>query len=370
MRVIVKRIVLVIVLVFLGFLSNLQVFGAVDEGKTDDSGITNKDKKEPLKPGEIIFEHIGDAYSWHIISFKNLDVAIPLPVIVYTKQAGLNIFFSNLLNHNKIYNGFQIAKEGPNKGKIVEILSDGTTLKPFDISITKDVLSLFISLALMLWIFISIARRYANQPDKAPKGVQSLFEPLILFVRDDVAVPSIGKERHEKYMPYLLTVFFFILFNNLMGLIPIFPGGANLTGNISVTMVLAAITFVITMISTNGSFWVHIVNTPGVPWWLKLPIPLMPFIEFSSSIIIRPFVLMIRLFANIMAGHINVMSFIMLIFIFGAMKPAVGFGFSPFSVAFVVFIYFIELLVAFIQAYVFTLLSALYFGMAKEESHH
>jgi F-type H+-transporting ATPase subunit a len=357
---------------FIGLLLPVSAALASSEGSdVADSVSGHQEKKEAFKPGEIIFEHIGDAYSWHIISFSDLDVAIPLPVIVYSKYSGLHAFISSKFEHgHAAYKGFELAAEGSNKGKVVERLEDGSLVRPFDISITKNVLSLMISIGLMLWIFISIARRYTKYPDKAPKGMQSMFEPLILFVRDDIAIPSIGKDRYERFMPYLLTVFFFIWINNMMGLIPIFPGGANVTGNIAITMVLAVITFFITMFSTNKYFWVHIVNTPGVPWWLKLPIPLMPFIEFSSNIIIRFFVLMIRLFANITAGHINVLSFIMLIFIFGAMKPAIGWAFSPFSVIFVVFIYFIELLVAFIQAYVFTLLSALYFGMAKEKGHH
>jgi F-type H+-transporting ATPase subunit a len=328
-------------------------------------------KKEALKPGDIIFEHIGDSYYWHIVSFKDKVVSIPLLVIVYSQNSGLKVFCSSKLEHGHAsYQGFEISEEGKYKGKIVEKLADGSISKPIDISITKNVLSLLFSLALMLWMFISIANRYKKRPNEAPKGMQSILEPLVIFVRDEIAIPSIGKDRYEKFMPYLLTVFFFIWINNMMGLIPIFPGGANVSGNITITMILALITFFITLFSTNKFYWVHLVNTPGVPWWLKLPIPLMPFIEFSSNIVIRPFVLMIRLFANITAGHINVLSFIMLIFIFGAMNPIAGFGFTPVSVAFVVFIYFIELLVAFIQAFVFTLLSALYFGMAKEQGHH
>lgn len=360
-----------ILLILFGLILNVQLISALQkENKKDIEKVPAK-SNEAFNPGDIILEHVGDAYEWHIVSYKNFNLSIPLLVIVYSKYEGFHVFSSLKLDHGeKSYLGFQIAKEGDNKGKIIETLPDGSTIKPIDLSITKNVLSLFISLVLLLWIFISIARRYETYPNRPPKGIQSLLEPLIIFVRDDIGIPSIGKDRYEKYMPYLLTVFFFIFLNNLLGLIPIFPGGANVTGNIAVTMVLAIITFIITMISTNKYFWIHMVNTPGVPWWLKLPVPLMPFIEFSSNIIIRPFVLMIRLFANILAGHINVLSFIMLIFIFGAMKPAIGFGFSPFSVAFVVFIYFIELLVAFIQAYVFTLLSALYFGMAKEDNHH
>jgi F-type H+-transporting ATPase subunit a len=217
-------------------------------------------------------------------------------------------------------------------------------------------------------IFISIANSYKKRKGKAPKGLQSFLEPLILFIRDDVAKASIGEKKYEKYMPYLLTLFFFIFFNNLFGLVPFFPGGANLTGNIAVTMVMALFTFVITTFSGNKNYWVHVFNTPGVPWWLKFPVPLMPLVEVMG-VFTKPFVLMVRLFANITAGHIIVLGFMSLIFIFGAMAPAIGYGVSVVSVAFSVFMLLLELLVAFIQAYVFTLLSALYFGMATEEHH-
>ena len=178
----------------------------------------------------------------------------------------------------------------------------------------------------------------------------------------------IGK-KYEKYLPFLLTVFFFILINNLLGLIPWIPGGSNVTGNIAVTMVLAVATFLITNLSGNKDYWVHIFNTPGVPWWLKLPVPLMPLVEFSQ-VFIKPFVLMVRLFANILAGHIIALGFYSLIFIFGSMHIAAGYGVSLVSVAFTVFMSLLELLVAFIQAFVFTLLSALYFGAAVAEHHH
>jgi F-type H+-transporting ATPase subunit a len=223
-------------------------------------------------------------------------------------------------------------------------------------------------LAFILWIFLSVADGYKRNPNKAPRGLQSFLEPLILFVRDDIAKPSIGEHKYEKYLPYLLTIFFFIWINNMMGLIPIFPGGANITGNIAITFVLAIFTFTITTFNGNKNYWLHVFNPPGVPWWLKLPIPLIPFIEFMG-LFIKPFVLMIRLFANITAGHVIALGFFSLIFIFGAMKPALGFAVSPVSVAFTFFMSLLELLVAFIQAYVFTLLSALYFGMAVEEHH-
>jgi F-type H+-transporting ATPase subunit a len=327
-------------------------------------------EKKGFNPGDLILEHVGDSYVWHILNYKEHIIAVPLPVILYSKQSGFHFFFSNKFEHGHAsYQGFEIS-EGPLfKGKIVEKLSDGTVVRPYDISITKNVLSLLLSFGVILWIFLSMAKRYRLYPDKAPKGIQSAIEPIIIFIRDDIAIPSLGKHKYEKYMPFLLSVFFFVLINNMMGLIPIFPGGANVTGNIAVTMVLAVFTFAITSYSGTKKYWVHLINAPDIPWWLKFPIPLMPFIEIMG-VFIKPFVLMIRLFANILAGHINLLGFISLIFVFGAIKPAIGYGFSPVSVGFAIFLYFLELLVAFIQAYVFTLLSALYFGAAAEEAHH
>lgn len=220
----------------------------------------------------------------------------------------------------------------------------------------------------MLVIFFSVAKSYKNRGKRAPKGLQSILEPLILFIRDDIAAPSIGKH-YEKYMPFLLTTFFFIFFSNLIGLIPVFPGGANVTGNIAVTLVLACFTFVIILIKANKNYWTHIFNPPGIPWWLKFPLPLIPVIELAG-VFIKPFVLMVRLFANITAGHIIVLGFVSLIFIFGQMSTGLAYGVSTVSVFFSIFISLLELLVAFIQAYVFTMLSALYFGMATEEHHH
>jgi F-type H+-transporting ATPase subunit a len=331
--------------------------------------------EEKFKPGPFILDHIGDSYFWHILHYENkaghqVQWAIPLPVIVYSSEKGLNIFMSSHFEHgHAAYKGFHIAEAGAHKGKIVEILGDGSEVVPLDLSITKNVFSLFVSFIILLWIFIGIARKYNRNPNSAPKGLQSWIEPLILFIRDDVARPMIGEKRYERYMPYLLTLFFFIFLNNLMGLIPIFPGGANVTGNIAVTMVMALFTFLITNFSGNRDYWVHMVNMPGVPWWLKLPVPLMPIIEILQ-VFLKPFVLTIRLFANMTAGHIIPLAFISLIFIFAEMHPLIGYGVSVVSVAFSVFMGLLELLVAFIQAYVFTLLSALYFGMATAEHSH
>lgn len=309
--------------------------------------------------GKMILEHIKDAHDWHIMDINGHAVSIPLPIILYVNGEGLKIFSSSRFDHgHATYEGFSLVEN-----KIVS--EEGKQF--IDISITKNVFSMFISVALLLLVFLSIAKTYKKNPNKAPKGLQSWLEPLIIFVRDDIAKPSIG-HKYERYLPFLLTIFFFIFFNNLLGLIPFFPGGANVTGNIAVTLVLATLTFIITLFSSNKHYWIHIFNTPGVPWWLKFPVPLMPIVEIMG-VFTKPVVLMLRLFANITAGHIIVLAFFSLIFIFGAMSPAIGFGVSIVSVAFTIFMNFLELLVAFLQAYVFTLLSAIYFGMAVEEHH-
>lgn len=329
-------------------------------------------KKEPFNPKELIFHHVLDAYEWHITTIGETHISIPLPIIVYSQQSGLHTFMSYELSHGEgVYEGFKIAHEGPYSGKIVEVAGSGEEIRPIDLSITKNVVALFVSIALILIIFLSIAKRYSENYARSPKGVQSALEPIILFIRDDVAKSSIGP-KYGKYLPYLLTVFFFIFFNNLLGLVPIFPGGANLTGNIAVTMVLAVFTFVITTFSGTKDYWKHMINTPGVPWWLKFPIPLMPVLEIMQ-VFIKPIILMIRLFANITAGHIVMLGFYSLIFIFGESNVFAGYGVSVVSIAFTIFMSLIELLVAFIQAYVFTLLSALFIGMAlatHEEHEH
>ena len=234
-----------------------------------------------------------------------------------------------------------------------------------DMSITKNVFGLLLIIGLMLWLFLKIAKAYTTNKMAAPKGAQSFFEPLIIFLRDEVAKPSIG-HHYERFMPFLLTLFFFILLNNLLGLIP-FLGGINVTGNIAVTLVLALITFVVTTINANKNYWMHIVAPPGVPLWL---LPIMIPIEILG-VFSKPFVLMLRLFANVTAGHIIILAFVGLIFIFNDKYGAAGgYGVAVVSTAFAIFMNCLELLVAFLQAYVFTLLAALYFGGATEEAHH
>ncbi len=328
----------------------------------------HQNKNEKFQPGEFILGHVGDAYEWHILDFEHTHVSIPLPIILYSEHSGLNLFMSSRFHHGtESYKGFSLAEEGEYKGKIIETYN-GEISVPLNLSISKNVVALFVSLILLLWIFISVANRYKANPNSAPKGLQSVLEPFILFVRDDIAKDSIGEKRYLAYTPFLLTIFFFIFINNLLGLVPIFPFGANLTGNIAVTMVLALFTFAITTFSGNKHYWKHIFNAPGIPWWLKFPIPLMPIVELMG-VFTKPFVLMVRLFANITAGHIIALGFYSLIFIFGEMHTGLGYGVSVVSVTFVIFMTFLELLVALIQAYVFTLLSALYFGMAVEEAH-
>lgn len=340
--------------------------------------------EEEFNPGEYIMGHITDEYGWHITTFNEHHISIPLPVMLF--DGGKFVAFSSEKFHHghQAYNGYALGFTKETDGSIVKLggeyanyTGELTADTPYpidhvckyDVSITKNVCALLVSIILLCWIFLSVAKKYKDGPLKAPKGMQSLLEPLILFIRDDVAIPSIGEEKYQKYFPYLLTLFFFILVNNLMGLVPIFPGGANLTGNIAVTAVLAIITFFITNISGSKHYWKDIFNAPGVPWWLKFPIPLMPLVEFIG-VFTKPFVLMIRLFANITAGHIIVLGFIGLIFIFGTMSPAIGYAVSPVSIFFYLFMGLLELLVAFIQAFVFTLLSAIYIGMAIEEPHH
>ncbi|MCF8372166.1 MAG: F0F1 ATP synthase subunit A [Bacteroidales bacterium] len=321
-----------------------------------------------FEPGSFIMDHIADSYDWHVATIGDFHLSLPLPIILISKEQGLKIFMSSKFHHgHETHSNFMLMMEGENKGKIVETLSTGEQVLPLDFSITKNVLAIFFSLGLLLWVFISIAKSYQRREGQAPKGMQSFLEPLIIFIRDDVAKASIGEKKYERYVPYLLTIFFFIFLNNLLGLVPILPGGANVTGNIAVTLVLALFTFGITTFSGNGAYWKHIF-WPDVPSWLKVPIPLMPVVELIG-VFTKPFVLMVRLFANITAGHIIALGFFSLIFIFGSMNIVAGYGISILSIAFTIFMTFLELLVAFIQAYVFTLLSALYFGMAVEEHH-
>ncbi len=379
MQLIIKTKTILTCLIFMAFLAGnsftvqaLTVANATEKVSQDTSS-HKKGEKESFNAGEMIIEHITDAYEWHIATIGETHITIPFPVILVW-EGKLYTFCSSKFHHGQeAYQGFKICHDkGPNKGKIIHVSKDANgneiadTKLPLDFSITKVVFALLFSIVLISLIFISVARSYKKRRGMAPKGLQSLLEPLIIFVRDDIAKSSLG-EKYEKYTPYLLTVFFFIFINNLLGLVPFFPGGANVTGNLAVTGVLAVLTFVITSVGASKDYWLHIVNPP-VPTWLKLPVPLMPIVELIG-VFTKPFVLMVRLFANITAGHIIALGFMSLIFIFGNMNVGLGYGVSVVSVFFAIFMGLLELLVAFIQAYVFTLLTSLYFGMAMEKHH-
>lgn len=344
------------------------------------------DKEQPKKrsfdANEVIFGHVLDAHEFHFFSYKDGDgeehaAIIPLPVILYSPQKGFSTFMSSKFHHGKEnYKGYSTLtdekihelKLDPKKyhaGQVVAVNGNGeidTSIKVYDLSLTRNVVQMILALALLVWIMLSIAKKYKNGygVNSAPKGTQSLLEPVINFVKDEVAKPNLG-HKYQKYLPYLLTVFFFILINNLVGLI---PGTANVTGNIAFTMVLALISFIVILFSSNKHYWGHIINPP-VPIGVK---PILIPVEILG-IFTKPFALMIRLFANMIAGHIIIICLISLIFIFGAMSNVMGWGFSPLSVAFVIFIYFIELLVAFLQAYIFTNLTAVFVGQAFEGGH-
>lgn len=338
-------------------------YGQETEEKAEVAGHGNSGE-EAFDASTFIMEHIADSHEWHILTKKNGEaLAVYLPVILYSREKGLDMFSSKKLAHGAIYEGYKLEEEGDLQGVIVNVNGEGIVDEeniPLDFSMTKAVMGLLFACIIGLVLFLSLSRSYKKTGISHPKGIQSFLEPVILFVRDDIAISNIGIHKYEKYMPYLLTVFFFILINNLMGLVPFPPPfGANVTGNIAVTFVLAFFTFIITQFSGNKTYWRHIFATPGVPLWL---LPVMIPVEIIG-IISKPFALMIRLFANITAGHIIVLSLVCLIFIFKTVAVA------PVSIMFVIFMDCLELLVAFLQAYVFTLLSALFISLAVQEHH-
>lgn len=383
-------------------------------------------KKDGFKAGEMIVHHISDGHSIHFVG----HLSMPLPCIVKTDK-GFDFFMSSVFNdeHHEPTKTYHSAKTGntyalhheviyvvdpanamqqdhhvdhtghmdhhdaqheshdlemhdgeveivldsnhvgmveaikQEEPKFEEAHFDGTSVTDF--SITKSIFGMFLMLGLVMFLFIKVAKSASKNKGKAPKGLQNVLEPLIIFIRDEVAIPSLGKKRAAKFLPFLLTIFFFIWACNLFGLIP-FLGGFNITGTLSITLVLATLVFIITSVNGNGHYWGHIVWPPGVPFAIK--VILVP-IEIAS-IFIKPAVLMIRLTANINAGHIIILAFTSLVLIFGEKGAVAGYGVGIFSTAFMIFMYFIELLVAFLQAYVFVLLTALYFSDATQEHHH
>lgn len=328
--------------------------------------------EKELNVKELILDHLADAYEWHLTSFGDTHISIPLPIIVKGETSGWHVFMSSKFHHgHEAYEGFYIAQEGKYRGKIVEKNASGEEMRPWDISLTKNATSLIISSTLLIIIVLSVSKWYRRQAKtgekKAPKGFVGFMEMFIMSVQDDIIKPCVGKN-YRKFSPYLLTVFFFILFNNLLGLIPLFPGGANVTGNIAVTLVLAVFTFFTVNLFGSKEYWKE-VFWPDVPTWLKVPIPIMPAIELVG-VFTKPFALMIRLFANILAGHSIVLGLTCLIFVTANLGAVINSSMTVVSVLLTIFISLVEILVAYIQAYVFTMLSAVFIGLAQIEPHH
>ena len=375
------------------------------------SALNAADSNESYDPVSTVMTHISDANEFHIWK----GVHLPLPCFLYAPSAGWTIMSSGqfdhghkavdkyVLNHGRVNRisadhfpmgeveigeiHHKVLSDENGKEKEVAYVSyegedfildkpstlDGGILGGgitsfYDFSITKNVFTMLLAAVLLIFVFISVAKGYKQNHGKAPKGIQSLFEVMFVFIRDEVTKPMIGEGKYERFQPFIMTLFFFILFCNLFGLIPFFPGGVNITGNLAVTFTLAIFTFIVTNINGNKHYWEHVFWMPGIPGWVKIiltPVEIM-------ALFIKPFSLMIRLFANISAGHIIILSLIGLIFLFGDNGNSVGGAAvgGVIGMLFTAFMNLIELLVAFLQAFIFAILSASYIGAAVEEHHH
>ena len=326
---------------------------------------SEEQRSQEVDVAGILFGHTADGYGWHITDWKGHHVSIPLPCIVRS-STGWHVFMSSKIAHGQEYEGLFIAEEGKYEGKIVECGVDSKLIRPFDISITKNVASLMITALLLIVIVLGTARWYKRNDasEGAPGGFTGLMEMMIMMVNDEIIKPSVGEKHYRQYAPFLLTSFFFIFLANLLGLVPFFPGGANVTGNIAVTMVLALFTFFAINLFGNKHYWKEIL-WPDVPLFLKFPIPIMQTIELFG-VISKPFSLMVRLFANIMAGHMMVLGLVAVIFVTVKLGPVINGSMTVISMLFGLVINALELLVAFIQAYVFTMLSAVFIGMSRQ----
>jgi F-type H+-transporting ATPase subunit a len=378
-----KRFTLTLVLLGLHQLTIAQAEGEVNIDNSDHSthethshhSHTEAEHSE-FVPGDFIIHHIADANKIHFFGEGADEISAPLPMIIYVEGEGLDVFMSSAFKSESESHDSHAPStaQGPSTGVLYTKDEHGITGKNengelveiWDVSITKSVFGMLLIITCIILLFTRVAKSYSRNPGLAPTGMTNFLEPLILFVRDDIAYPVIGKEKSKKFLPFLLTTFFFILGCNLLGLIP-FVGGFNITGTIGVTIILALLVFIITTINSNKHYWGHILWPPGVPHLIKLivvPIEML-------SVFIKPTVLMIRLTANMSAGHIIILSFISLVFIFNQNFGAgAGIGIGVFSTLFMIFMYFLEILVAFLQAYVFTLLAAIYFSEATQEPHH
>ncbi len=364
------------------FSISLVLFSNVSFANPEPSGDTAK-KEKIFDANEIIFGHIMDAHEFHFMSYKGSDgqdhhITIPLPVIVYSKENGFSFFMSSKFEHghhdvdgytlltNEKIDHLGLDRNKYSAGHIVA--SDGAhgvnaSVSVLDLSPTRNVVQMLLALFVLCFLLIKIAGRYKKGEGikTAPTGWQNTMETVVNFINDEICKPNLGA-KSQKYLPYILTVFLFILINNIFGLI---PGSANVTGNIAFTFILSIISFVVILFSSNKHYWGHIINPPGIPGWVK--VILVP-VEILG-IFTKPFALMIRLFANMLAGHILIICLISLIFIMASINQYIGWGFSPLSVAFTIFIYFIEILVAFLQAFIFTILTAVFVGQAFEGGH-
>ena len=318
---------------------------------------------QDLDMNEYLFGHVGDSYEWHITTVNGHPVSISLPVIVHSKTTGWHVFSSKHLEEGE-HEGFYISESGKYSGKIVERGPSGEEVRPLDISITKNVAGLMFNSALLVFLVLMAARWYRKHDavEEAPTGLAGIMEMMVTMIEDDIIKECIGKD-YKRYSPYLLTAFFFIFINNLMGIIPFFPGGANVTGNIAVTFVLAMCTFIAVNLFASKHYYKDIL-WPDVPLFLKV-IPLMPAIEIIG-IFTKPFSLMIRLFANILAGHVMLLGVVAVVFLTAKLGVAMNAGLSAIAVLFGVFMDVLELLVAFLQAYVFTMLSAVFIGLSRQ----
>ena len=319
-------------------------------------------RAQELDIDEYLFGHVSDAYGWHITTVNGRHISVHLPVIVRSRTTGWHLFSSKHIEEGEEYEGFVLDSDG----KLKERQPDGSLAKPLDISVTKNVLALMVNSLLLLLIVLLTARWYRRHDAvrEVPRGFTGLMEMLIMMVENDIVKECVG-ENYRRYSPYLLTAFFFIFINNLMGIVPFFPGGANVTGNIAVTMVLALFTFLAVNIFGNKHYWKDIL-WPDVPTWLKVPLPLMPLIEIIG-LFTKPFSLMVRLFANILAGHFMILGVVAVIFLTAKMGVGLNAGLSVISVLFGIFMDILELLVAFIQAYVFTMLSSVFIGLSQQK---
>jgi len=325
-------------------------------------------KAQELDMNEYLFGHVGDSYGWHITTINEHPVCVHLPVIVHSKTTGWHVFSSKHIEEGEEWEGFRLAtEEEKHSGKLVEV-SEGGIEKPLDISITKNVFGLFINSLIVLLVILAGAGWYRKHDarEEAPGGFAGLVEMVVMMIEDDVIKPCVGKD-YKRYSPYLLTAFFFIFINNLMGIIPFFPGGANITGNIAVTLCLALCTFLAVNLFGNKHYYKEIF-WPEVPVFLKA-FPLMPAIEIVGMFT-KPFSLMVRLFANILAGHMMILGVLSVIFITASMGAVLNGSLTFIAVLFGVFMDVLECLVAFIQAYVFTMLSSVFIGLSRQEPEH